>query len=465
MANKKWYEWMLTFVYFGMALLCAYLNFTPGHKESLASIIVNIIMFIIVGIIFLTVNSKCFAPMNSIIEDLDYATDKIKSDALNTHSYLWEPYNNDNVELFMDKEMKDIFRDFIFDLNRNEDAGDLYYKPSIDDYVNEDLVDEVMHRNELNQVAGLLTGLGILGTFIGLSLGLQNFNTGTTAEMTESIEPLMNGIKVAFHTSIYGMVFSLTFNAIYKKKLYEAEASVRAFVSAFKKHVLPDLSNDGMNQLLLFQEAQLEAINDLSDNMVTQLYDLINPHLDKLHDIIVDFENVATANQTAAIQKVVEIYITEMNKSLGSSFMMVKNSVDEMYRAQTRTASMMQEVLDTTTRSNGNLADVNRETEKLVSVLNQYTAGIQSVINELQKTLDNLASSDIASRTILEKEHSLLAEQQDMLIGFKESMGEIARYTKETNADLADVISEMGKNISSINDKLDKDQSSRPGRR
>ena len=36
-----------------------------------------------------------------------------------------------------------------------------------------------------------------------------------------------NGIKVAFHTSIYGLVFSLVFNFVYKKKLDEAETAVK----------------------------------------------------------------------------------------------------------------------------------------------------------------------------------------------------------------------------------------------
>jgi len=425
MIYRKWYEWILTLVYFAMAGLCVYLNFTPGHQESLASMIVNAVLFVIVAGIFIWADTKCFRPMNGIIRDLTKATKKIKSDALGTHSYLWEPYNNGKVELFSNKYTKELFRDFLFDLNRNEDASVSFYKPSIDDYINEELVDDVMHRNEMNQIAGLLTGLGILGTFIGLSLGLQNFNTGTTAEMEASIEPLMNGIKVAFHTSIYGMVFSLTFNTIYKKKLYEAEAAVKSFVNAFKKHVLPDLQNDGMNQILLFQEAQLAAINNLSDNMVSELYNLIHPHLDKLHNIIVDFENMATKNQTDALRRIVELYITEMNKSLGGSFAMVKTSVDDMYRAQNRTVALMQEVLDTTSRNNGNMEDINRETEKLVNTLNRYSEAVQAVIDELQKATMAISNQDAYSRTILEKEQALLAEQQDMLLGFKESLRDI----------------------------------------
>lgn len=267
MKGRKWYEWCLLLVYLLMALLCVYLNFAPGHRESLATIIVNVVMFIIVAIIFLSADLGSFREMNSIISDMDSAAAKIKKDAMNSRTFLWEPYQDSNVKLFKDATLQEIYRDFIFDLNRETEAEDEYYRPSIDDYINLDLVDKVMHRNELNQVPGMLTGLGILGTFIGLSLGLQSFNTGSTAQMTESIQPLMNGIKVAFHTSIYGMVFSLTFNIIYKKKLYEAEEAVNEFVSCFKKYVLPDTANEGMNEMLAIQKQQLGAMESLCQEM------------------------------------------------------------------------------------------------------------------------------------------------------------------------------------------------------
>ena len=61
-----------------------------------------------------------------------------------------------------------------------------YYKCDIEEYINFNLIDTVIHRNRMNQVAGVMTGLGILGTFIGLSIGLQSFNTGSTAEITNS---------------------------------------------------------------------------------------------------------------------------------------------------------------------------------------------------------------------------------------------------------------------------------------
>ena len=97
MFKRKWYEWILTIVFFGMVALCVYLNILPDHRESMTTIIVNAVMFVIVAIIFLVADFGSFAPMNSIIKDLKNATEKIRSDALNAHSYLWEPYRSNDV--------------------------------------------------------------------------------------------------------------------------------------------------------------------------------------------------------------------------------------------------------------------------------------------------------------------------------------------------------------------------------
>ena len=105
-----------------------------------------------------------------------------------------------------------------------------------------------------------MTGLGILGTFIGLSIGLQAFNTGSAEEITNSIGPLMDGIKVAFHTSIYGMIFSLTFNLIFKTVLEQAYHKLDEFVDEFKRYVRPDATYDNGNLALDIQKKQLEAV-------------------------------------------------------------------------------------------------------------------------------------------------------------------------------------------------------------
>ena len=50
---------------------------------------------------------------------------------------------------------------------------------------------------------------------IGLTIGLQGFNNDSAEAMMNTMKPLIEGIKVAFLTSIYGMILSLGYNIFY----------------------------------------------------------------------------------------------------------------------------------------------------------------------------------------------------------------------------------------------------------
>ena len=62
-----------------------------------------------------------------------------------------------------------------------------------------------IHKRLLEMVPDIFTSLGILGTFVGLVWGLKNFEPSNYEAMTTSVASLVDGIKVAFLTSIYGI--------------------------------------------------------------------------------------------------------------------------------------------------------------------------------------------------------------------------------------------------------------------
>ena len=390
MKNKQWYEWLLLIVYLAMVGLCVILNLTAGQGEGLANLIVNGCMFIIVAVMFASSEFGSFAPMNEINADLTRVTKKIRSDALNSHDYLWEPYSSSNEELFENPRLRELYKDYLFELNRTQ-GQNVYYKAGIEDYINTGLVDSVMHRNQLNQIPGALTGLGILGTFIGLTLGLQHFNTGSTAEITNSISPLMAGIKVAFHTSIYGMIFSLVYNYVYKRKLFESEEAVEEFTQAWRKFVVPDTSADGLNRIIELEEKQLKAIRNVGDRISEEVSKQLDPNFEKLGKLITDFTAVATADQRAALSTVVKEYIGEMNRSLSGSFTEIKKTVDETYVSQKNTAALISQFADSTLRAED-------EIKKNIMSMSMQSENSRMIIAEEQKTLKDVveACSDAA---------------------------------------------------------------------
>ena len=84
-----------------------------------------------------------------------------------------------------------------------------------DDYINEDILALLTWYNVVSILPGTLTGLGILGTFIGLILGINTIGFGSVDAALESVQGLLKGINIAFYTSISGVILSILFNISY----------------------------------------------------------------------------------------------------------------------------------------------------------------------------------------------------------------------------------------------------------
>ena len=448
MKNKKGYEWLIVATYVVLALVCVYLNIFYGLRGAgflnrFANILVNLAMFAIVGLVFARCFRKGFFPLNSMTDDLDRITEKIRKDAMNSHQFLWERYKGEKNSLFSDKVLQEQFLDYTHEMERVEKTDKTYYKCDIEDFINYDLIDTVIHRNQMNQVAGAMTGLGILGTFIGLSLGLQSFNTGTTAEITNSIEPLMEGIKVAFHTSIYGMIFSLIFNYVFKRKLDDAEASVRDFVNAYKKYVSPDTTTDGINRLMELQQEQTQAVRSMSDSIGHQLAsglaELLSTEFDKFDKTITDYSNFATRSQLDSLNVVVNAFIQEMNRSLDGSFTKLSNTIDKTYLTQEANARQMQEILSHTGNAAQNLAEMDRQTTAVMRALAQYADEVRGIQAEMGSTVTQLRQQTDAGVLLIEQEQKYLKDMEQYRKSLDASADAFEKKLAEHKALLDDI--------------------------
>jgi methyl-accepting chemotaxis protein len=354
-------------------------------------------MLVIAGVILATCTIGSLLPVASMTGDLAYVADKIEDDAKNAHDYLWDKYLRDKDDLFEDRRLLKNYKDFRREYDRIAAGGNPYYKCDIEDYIGVELIDRVIHADVLSQVPGVMTGLGILGTFIGLSLGLQNFNTGTTAQITGSIEPLMNGIKVAFHTSIYGMVFSLVFNYVYKRRLDTAEAELDNFLRNYRKYVLPDTEKEGINTLIEMQKEQTKAILALSEALSVKLPEglktYLEPRLDHLDDTIDSFSRIATRNQMDQMERIVNKFLTEMNNSLGSSFSSLSKVVNQSLYLQEANEEQLKDIYAKNAKTAEGIQKTAQEMGQVANSLKDLSAVIEKYVKEVRTLEAQIAAS------------------------------------------------------------------------
>lgn len=95
-----------------------------------------------------------------------------------------------------------------------------YSRVKAEEYFNENtILENKINIHSLGNKASILTGLGILGTFVGLALGLHSINGGDLAKNLTVIDTLIPKMGLAFITSVVGMFFSLLYSSRQKRIL------------------------------------------------------------------------------------------------------------------------------------------------------------------------------------------------------------------------------------------------------
>lgn len=144
----------------------------------------------------------------------------------------------------------------------------------IDEYINEDVLSLHSWQTLVNQVPGMLTSLGILGTFIGLLIGIRGIGFSTVNDALTSVQTLLSGIQIAFYTSIAGVILSLIFNILYRSAWNALMRSLGLFVDSFHKNVIPSVEE----QTLYRERREFNQIAQLLDRLPkTPAFSVSNP--------------------------------------------------------------------------------------------------------------------------------------------------------------------------------------------
>ncbi len=115
------------------------------------------------------------------------------------------------------------------------------------------------HRGFIEMIPSLVSTLGVLGTFAGITMGLYYFDTGN---LTSSIPLLLSGLKTACFTSLAGMVGSLILsgqvNRLFDEKtggVSDSEEAAGIVVKALQS-IQTQSENQAHSQTLFYNAAQ-----------------------------------------------------------------------------------------------------------------------------------------------------------------------------------------------------------------
>ncbi len=127
--------------------------------------------------------------------------------------------------------------------------------------------------------SGTLVGLGLLGTFLGLTFGIQNFDNSTTAQIQHSIQVLLSGMGTAFLTSLIGMGASLIYTIIEKQLRNALSKILFDFCEKLDaENYIDDVELSAHTQQVIMEKATKEMA-DQFHSATEALYDKLKPFL------------------------------------------------------------------------------------------------------------------------------------------------------------------------------------------
>ena len=131
-------------------------------------------------------------------------------------------------------------------------------------------------------LAGTFTGIGILGTFIGLTIGLAGVDTSSTGALSSSISGLLGGMSTAFVTSIFGIVSAIVFGVWHSQNMKRFGDAVSRFTDALDQVFIRKSVEEILLEELAESRAQRAAMEQLSTDMAISICDHLPDVLDQL---------------------------------------------------------------------------------------------------------------------------------------------------------------------------------------
>ena len=204
-------------------------------------------------------------------------------------------------------------------------------------------------------VPGMLTGLGLLFTFVGLAAGIYlAYNAEGRDNFDSAVKQLLSGAGQAFVSSIVGLVGSLLFQAYIKFSENKVFAEIQGIVSEIDKHVLFRSPEYLQYETLLLIRNQGEKVDELGtswNNKMEEVFDKMLAEQSQMTKEMSDrlvgaIDRIDLALQ-AMSQNQVEHILSVLQEASEAFSKMLGDRIQEMTEDFSKTASNLTQAANT----------------------------------------------------------------------------------------------------------------------
>lgn len=298
-------------------------------------------------------------------------------------------------------------------------------------FTREVLVDSRLFDDFVRHLPGVLTGLGIIGTFAGLLAGLQDFKPFPIEEAVKGLGPLLYGVQHAFVAS--GISIFCAMGVVFISRL--VLAYLYGLVEKLN-HGIDSLYSTGAGEEYL---ARLVKSSEDGARATAQLKDALVEDLHKMMTNLVDRQIAAQEASTAAlgrhIGEAISAAISEPMKRVGDAMELTARGNGEQVNTMlekliTGFMSQLEETFG------GQMRNIDGQMQRSMEAMMAVQESLQGLLGDIKRTNEHAASQmsgtlEDAMNKAAENQKVLTDQMREFVQDFRRLVTEEQHKSKE----------------------------------
>lgn len=185
--------------------------------------------------------------------------------------------------LFVQPELKHAWNEFEESLHSQYELEDGEEKivrirataPSASFFSEQQLVDIPLNTEFFKHLPGILTGVGIIGTFYGLMIGLNHFDPSTPEQVSSSVNNLLRDVLYAFLGSAFAIFASILVTWLEKLSIAKCYKYLEKFTASLDSLYDSGVGEEYLASLVKSSNESATQARHLKESLVTDLRDML----------------------------------------------------------------------------------------------------------------------------------------------------------------------------------------------